>query len=52
MRMFADVEVTEQWQECSLRRLEDNGILKARLACFLRADRAWGRRPDIPTAGR
>ncbi len=34
-RVFGDVEVTEQWQEYSLRKLTDEGILEQRLAAFL-----------------
>lgn len=34
-RTFGDVEVTEQWQEYSLRKLQDQGILEQRLAAFL-----------------
>ena len=34
-RRFGDVEVTEQWQEYSLRKLQDEGILEQRLATFL-----------------
>eukprot|EP00752_Nemacystus_decipiens_P006981 g6262.t1 len=34
-RTFGDVEVIEQWQEYSLRKLQDEGILEQRLAAFL-----------------
>lgn len=34
-RVYGDVEVTEQWQEHSLRRLKDEGVLEQRLAAFL-----------------
>lgn len=33
--VFGDVEVTERWQERSLRKLKDEGILEQRLAAFL-----------------
>ena len=35
VRAYGDVEVTEQWQEHSLRKLKDEGILEQRLATFL-----------------
>lgn len=34
-RVYGDVEVTEQWQQYSLRKLEDEGILEQRLAACL-----------------
>lgn len=34
-RSFGDVEVTQQWQEYSLRKLQGKGILEQRLAAFL-----------------
>ena len=34
-RAYGDMEVAEQWQEYSLRKLKDEGILEQRLAAFL-----------------